>query len=191
MNPEPPNGPRARELVILHFNDVYEIDAREREPVGGVARFISMLDTFASENPLVLFSGDFLAPSLLSIATRGMHMVPFFNRMKIGAAVIGNHDLDFGLEVRRRAVPRRGAAVPSSAEARAARAATGRPTPLAAARPSIRPRARARPFSPRAARGARPSRPRACPTNLDARSRARRRRRPRWLPPTSPSCSPT
>lgn len=84
--------------MILHFNDVYEIDARARDPCGGVARFIAKLATYRDAEPLVLFSGDFLAPSLLSTTTEGAHMVHFFNRMHIGAACLGNHDFDHGIE---------------------------------------------------------------------------------------------
>lgn len=89
--PRSPGG--QRRLTILHFNDVYEIDARAREPVGGVSRFTSLLASYASEDPCVIFSGDFLAPSLLSTETHGMHMIPFFNRMNIKACVLGNRTL--------------------------------------------------------------------------------------------------
>ena len=65
------NGPRAKvakysedKILILHFNDVYNIEPREREPVGGAARFASKIATFKSRNPLVLFSGDALNPSM-------------------------------------------------------------------------------------------------------------------------------
>jgi len=29
------------ELLILHFNDVYNIEARAKEPCGGVSRFVT------------------------------------------------------------------------------------------------------------------------------------------------------
>ena len=51
-------------ILILHFNDVYNIEPREKEPVGGAARFASKIATFQSRNPLVLFSGDALNPSM-------------------------------------------------------------------------------------------------------------------------------
>lgn len=86
----PAASSEARKLVILHFNDVYEIDPREREPVGGVARFTTALKSFEHEDPCVLFSGDFLAPSLLSTSTKGAHMVSFFNQMNIKAMCLGN-----------------------------------------------------------------------------------------------------
>jgi len=66
--------------------------------VGGVSRFLTLLGRYAPADPCVIFSGDFLAPSLLSTETHGMHMVPFFNKMGIKASVLGNHDFDHGLE---------------------------------------------------------------------------------------------
>ena len=50
-------------LRIIHFNDVYNIEPREQEPVGGAARFVTKVRSFENE-PMVLFSGDLLNPSL-------------------------------------------------------------------------------------------------------------------------------
>ena len=50
-------------LTIVHFNDVYNIEERDKEPVGGAARFKTRLDTLEDLKPLVLFSGDALNPS--------------------------------------------------------------------------------------------------------------------------------
>jgi 5'-nucleotidase len=50
-------------LTILHFNDVYNVESADKEPVGGAARFCTALKSFSHLNPLVLFSGDVLAPS--------------------------------------------------------------------------------------------------------------------------------
>jgi len=50
-------------LKILHFNDVYNIEPRDQEPVGGAARFVTKINSFEDE-PMVLFSGDLLNPSL-------------------------------------------------------------------------------------------------------------------------------
>ena len=54
---------KSRELTILHFNDVYNIEPRDREPVGGAARFATKLASFKHLNPLIVFSGDCLNPS--------------------------------------------------------------------------------------------------------------------------------
>lgn len=52
-------------LVILHFNDVYNVEPRQSpEPVGGAARFCTAIKTFQHLNPLVLFSGDAFSPSM-------------------------------------------------------------------------------------------------------------------------------
>ena len=53
-----------RTITIIHFNDVYNIEARDQEPVGGAARFVTKVKEYANEDPLVLFSGDCLNPSL-------------------------------------------------------------------------------------------------------------------------------
>lgn len=85
-------------LVILHFNDVYEIKEGKQEPVGGAPRIAGKLHEFDSQNPLVLFSGDALNPSLLSQSTQGSHMIEVLNALGVACSVIGNHDLDFGVE---------------------------------------------------------------------------------------------
>ena len=54
---------KSKELTILHFNDVYNIESREKEPVGGAARFATKLASFRHLNPLIVFSGDCLNPS--------------------------------------------------------------------------------------------------------------------------------
>ena len=50
-------------LTILHFNDVYNIEGRDKEPVGGAARFKTALNQFRHLDPLTFFSGDALSPS--------------------------------------------------------------------------------------------------------------------------------
>ncbi|EKX34505.1 hypothetical protein GUITHDRAFT_61689, partial [Guillardia theta CCMP2712] len=91
-------------IKIIHFNDVYEIEPKARDPVGGVARFINRIRNRLTEllqsypDSLVLFSGDALAPSLMSTITKGEHMVKFLNMMNIRVACIGNHEFDFGVE---------------------------------------------------------------------------------------------
>lgn len=48
--------------------------------------------------PLILFSGDALSPSALSMVTRGSHMIQALNALGTVASALGNHDLDDGLE---------------------------------------------------------------------------------------------
>ncbi|XP_030759392.1 protein 5NUC [Sitophilus oryzae] len=87
-------------VVILHFNDVYNVESRPGlEPVGGAARFCTAIKSFQHLNPLILFSGDAFSPSMLSTFTRGEQMVPVLNEIGTHCAVLGNHDFDHGLEV--------------------------------------------------------------------------------------------
>ena len=98
----------SRRLRIVHFNDVYNVQAAPREHVcGGAARFVSLLKSFrrggahydaAAGEPLVLFSGDAFNPSVMSTVTRGKQMPPVLNAMGIACACYGNHDFDFGVD---------------------------------------------------------------------------------------------
>ncbi|KAJ2788879.1 hypothetical protein H4R20_007287, partial [Coemansia guatemalensis] len=90
-------------LRILHFNDVYHVAASDKEPVGGAARFGSLLhslqqDTGASPT-LTLFSGDAYFPSLESSISRGEHMLPVLNQLNIDASTLGNHEFDQGIDL--------------------------------------------------------------------------------------------
>ncbi|KAJ1609839.1 5'-nucleotidase/2'-cyclic phosphodiesterase [Cryptosporidium canis] len=85
------------DICILHFNDVYNIE-EDVNGGGGVARFVEALKSFRSQNPLLLFSGDVFNPSIMSVTTKGRHMVPFLNMMKVHTACFGNHDFDFGVD---------------------------------------------------------------------------------------------
>ena len=86
------------DLSILHFNDVYEIGENKQEPCGGAPRFAQCLKSHRYLNPVTTFGGDALNPSILSQVTEGKHMIDVLNEMDIACAVIGNHDLDLGLE---------------------------------------------------------------------------------------------
>ena len=54
-----------KKLSIIHFNDIYNIESRKIEPVGGATRFVTAVEYLIEQNPssLVLFSGDALSPS--------------------------------------------------------------------------------------------------------------------------------
>ncbi|CAL8082685.1 unnamed protein product [Calicophoron daubneyi] len=89
-----------RVLNILHFNDVYNVEEQKTEPRAGAARFRTALKNHgAGDDSIVLFSGDALSPSSLSTVTHGRHMPVVLNDLLITCAVIGNHDLDFGLDL--------------------------------------------------------------------------------------------
>mmetsp|Transcript_54477 Transcript_54477/g.129851 ORF Transcript_54477/g.129851 Transcript_54477/m.129851 type:complete len:585 (+) Transcript_54477:108-1862(+) len=92
-------------MTILHFNDVYNVEPRNKEPVGGIARFVTRIEELRDEavsrgepKAVVLFSGDAFNPSLTSTVTKGTHMIPALNAIGIEIACFGNHDFDHGLE---------------------------------------------------------------------------------------------
>ena len=92
-----------KELTIVHFNDVYHLPPFKSQDargiVGGVSRFHTVLSKLReSQNPLVLFSGDFMGPSLMSVITKGKQMVDAFNFLGVNYGVFGNHEFDFGLK---------------------------------------------------------------------------------------------
>ncbi|KAK3903498.1 Metallo-dependent phosphatase-like protein [Staphylotrichum tortipilum] len=91
-------------LRLIHYNDVYHLDPSSAEPVGGIARFVSVCkeyregERYQGQPELVtLFSGDVFNPSLESSITKGSHMVPLLNLIGTNGACVGNHDLDFGV----------------------------------------------------------------------------------------------
>ncbi|KAJ2783480.1 hypothetical protein H4R18_001689 [Coemansia javaensis] len=94
---------RSKTLRILHFNDVYNVSADVREPVGGATRFAGLLnslqDNAAAGPTLTLFSGDAFFPSLESTFTMGDHMRAVLNELRIDASVFGNHEFDKGVDV--------------------------------------------------------------------------------------------
>lgn len=85
-------------IRILHFNDVYDLQEADHEPIGGVARFKTAIEQFRTPNTLVLFSGDAFSPSLLSNIHQGQQMIQPLNALGIDVACLGNHDFDFPLE---------------------------------------------------------------------------------------------
>ncbi|KAF5400840.1 Trifunctional nucleotide phosphoesterase protein YfkN [Paragonimus heterotremus] len=89
------------QLHILHFNDVYNVEEPTRNSSGGVARFagaLAELKARAPEQTMVLFSGNMLGSSKLSMITEGSHMIEVCNSFGIDCCVIGNHDFDFGAD---------------------------------------------------------------------------------------------
>lgn len=66
-----------RTVTILHFNDVYNIEARSQEPVGGATRFATAMRQLRHLDPLVLFSGDAFNPSLSMMCSPFTHLLWF------------------------------------------------------------------------------------------------------------------
>lgn len=87
------------DLLILHFNDVYEIEPVDDGARGGAARVATLIEERQGADPLILFSGDAFSPSLMSSIFQGAQMVDVFNRLGLDYAVFGNHEFDFGPEV--------------------------------------------------------------------------------------------
>lgn len=98
--------PESRFLHIVHFNDIYNLDiAYEEEPRGGARKFASQMKKYKQElafkgffKPLVLFSGDFVGPSLMSSLTQGAHLIDALNAIGADYGTFGNHELDYGYE---------------------------------------------------------------------------------------------
>jgi len=85
-------------ITIVHFNDVYNVEPRTQEPVGGAARFKTAVQRLSDRDPLILFCGDALNPSLMSSVTNGRQMVPVLNAIGVHCAVYGNHEFDHGVD---------------------------------------------------------------------------------------------
>ncbi|KAH5277735.1 hypothetical protein HBI26_064450 [Parastagonospora nodorum] len=104
-SPSGANTDTPPDLRFLHYNDVYHVEAGSREPVGGYARFQTLINYYRDDErfkdqPKVLtfFSGDAFNPSIESSITKGSHMVPVLNNIGTDVSCVGNHDLDFGVK---------------------------------------------------------------------------------------------
>ena len=89
-----PAGARTnvKHLRIIHFNDVYNIEGVRDEPVGSAARFKTVIDELSKEkDSLLLFSGDAISPSMLSLFAKGKQMIEVMNKFGIHAAAIGKN----------------------------------------------------------------------------------------------------
>jgi hypothetical protein len=69
---------RPPDLRILHYNDVYHVEAGSAEPVGGIARFQTLCNYYRNDPKfndqpelITVFSGDAFNPSLESTVTKG------------------------------------------------------------------------------------------------------------------------
>ena len=47
-------GQKAETISILHFNDVYNVESREVEPVGGAARWLFFVSSFEAALSLAM-----------------------------------------------------------------------------------------------------------------------------------------
>ncbi|KAF9259288.1 Metallo-dependent phosphatase [Marasmius fiardii PR-910] len=116
--------PQPTILNIAHFNDVYQVSDQtiiidKKKETINVTKFATLLgDITASwkdrsidcpqtqesvgvghqKDGLIVFSGDLFSPSRESAATRGKHMPAIINGLCVDAAVVGNHEFDFGYQ---------------------------------------------------------------------------------------------
>ncbi len=100
-----PSGAAARPLTILHFNDFHGhlepvTDAATGETLGGIARLAGAIAAVRAEEPkrpvLVLFGGDLLQGTVTSTVFLGLPDLDMLGQAGVDAAVMGNHELDYG-----------------------------------------------------------------------------------------------
>jgi 5'-nucleotidase len=92
----------AQDLNILQFSDVHEIYAIDDGENGGFPKAKTVIDEVratSKTSPLILQSGDFLAPSVMSAFFQGEQVVDLMNHIGVNYGVLGNHEFDFGPEV--------------------------------------------------------------------------------------------
>lgn len=92
-------------LTIVHFNDFHgqlePYDDKDRGiKAGGIARIAAVLEDIRAEDParplLVLFAGDLLQGTTTSTLFLGRPDTKLLGDLGVDAAVIGNHEVDFG-----------------------------------------------------------------------------------------------
>jgi 5'-nucleotidase len=86
----------SKELVLLHFNDAYDIQPDGKGDLGFV-HFYDYVGRMREIYPeaLLVFSGDAFAPSKLSRVFRGKQMARCLKMLNIDVACYGNHDFDY------------------------------------------------------------------------------------------------
>jgi 5'-nucleotidase/UDP-sugar diphosphatase len=92
-------------LAVLHFNDFHGQLESYSDPdtganVGGIARLAVAVEKVRAEDPgrqvLLLFAGDLLQGTLTSSLFLGVPDVVFLDELGVDAAVVGNHEFDYG-----------------------------------------------------------------------------------------------
>ncbi|WP_096736888.1 bifunctional UDP-sugar hydrolase/5'-nucleotidase [Brachyspira sp. G79] len=87
------------DIIIIHMNDTHGKDEEENGKYGAARRasYIKQLrDT--NNNVLVLHAGDTITGSIYSTVFKGMDEVKIMNKLGVGAAAVGNHFIDYGLD---------------------------------------------------------------------------------------------
>lgn len=93
-----PAGAQPASLVVLHFNDDYQLAAVEGGKLGGLDRLAGLVRQYQARErcTLVLFAGDLISPSVESSLYRGAQLIDGFNLLGVDAATFGNHEFDYG-----------------------------------------------------------------------------------------------
>ncbi len=73
--------------------------ALEKRTVGGIDIISAYINAIREQDPeglILLDGGDLYQGTLLSAASEGRAVIDFYNELRYDAAVVGNHDFDFG-----------------------------------------------------------------------------------------------
>ncbi|MBK1649032.1 bifunctional metallophosphatase/5'-nucleotidase [Rhabdochromatium marinum] len=102
-------------LTLLHFNDFHgQLDPVENPDdspttsghLGGIARLAGLVQSIRAEEPtrpvVLLFGGDLLQGTVTSTVFLGLPDIELLTEMGVDAAVMGNHELDYGQDVFRK-----------------------------------------------------------------------------------------
>ncbi|MEI0486165.1 bifunctional UDP-sugar hydrolase/5'-nucleotidase [Brachyspira intermedia] len=86
-------------LIIIHMNDTHGKDEEENGMYGAARRAAYIKQVKATnDNVLVLHSGDTITGSIYSTVFKGQDEVKIMNKLGVGAATVGNHFVDYGLD---------------------------------------------------------------------------------------------
>lgn len=103
-----PEPVRLTVLATADFHGALESSFREPEsgrPLGGAAALAATVARERARNPegtVLVDAGDTLHGTALSNLTEGRTSIDFFNLLAMDASVVGNHELDWGVETLRR-----------------------------------------------------------------------------------------
>lgn len=94
--------PKSDSITILHTNDIHshiEAESGNRGGVAGLEKTVKQIrDSVGAENTLLLDCGDFSQGSLYYNIFKGKFETDVMNILGYDAAIIGNHEFDFGIE---------------------------------------------------------------------------------------------
>jgi 2',3'-cyclic-nucleotide 2'-phosphodiesterase/3'-nucleotidase len=100
-------------ISILHTTDLHghilpTVDYKGRPDLGGMARCITQIRRWQSENPnsILIDIGDVYQGTEFALNDQGRMMIDLFNLLRYDAWIIGNHEFDWGIEPFLRAVER-------------------------------------------------------------------------------------